>query len=89
MRNYIYKVLIFTLAIIIIFEFTLGKYINKFDQQLNLFTSSEGRKEIISSLKKEIQKANEKDNYLDQEERILIKIIQIITDVLFQTETTV
>ena len=31
------------------------------------------RKEIISSLKKEIQKANEKDNYLDQEERILIK----------------
>ena len=73
MRNYIYKVLIFTLAIIIIFEFTLGKYINKFDQQLNLFTSSEGRKEIISSLKKEIQKANEKDNYLDQEERILIK----------------
>ena len=65
MRNYIYKVLIFTLAIIIIFEFTLGKYINKFDQQLNLFTSSEGRKEIISSLKKEIQKANEKDNYLD------------------------
>ena len=74
MRNYIYKVLIFTLAIIIIFEFTLGKYINKFDQQLNLFTSSEGRKEIISSLKKEIQKANEKDNYLDQEERILIKI---------------
>ena len=73
MRNYIYKVLIFTLAIIIIFEFTLVKYINKFDQQLNLFTSSEGRKEIISSLKKEIQKANEKDNYLDQEERILIK----------------
>ena len=73
MRNYIYKVLIFTLAIIIIFEFTLGKYINKFDQQLNLFTSSEGRKEIISSMKKEIQKANEKDNYLDQEERILIK----------------
>ena len=73
MRNYIYKVLIFTLAIIIIFEFTLGKYINKFDQQLNLLTSSEGRKEIISSLKKEIQKANEKDNYLDQEERILIK----------------
>ena len=52
MRNYIYKVLIFTLAVIIIFEFTLGKYINKFDQQLNMFTSSEGRKEIISSLKK-------------------------------------
>ena len=72
MRNYIYKVLIFTLAVIIIFEFTLGKYINKFDQQLSMFTSSEGRKEIIASLKKEIKKANEKDNYLDEDERVLI-----------------
>jgi hypothetical protein len=72
MRSYIYKVIIFVLAIIIIFEFTLGKYINKFEQRLSFFTSIEGRKEIISSLKKEIQKANEKENYLDQEERILI-----------------
>ena len=72
MRNYIYKVIIFVLAIIIIFEFTLGKYINKFEQRLSSFTSTEGRKEIISSLKKEIQKANEKENYLDQEERVLI-----------------
>ena len=72
MRNYIYKVLIFTLAVIIIFEFTLGKYINKFDQQLSMFTSSEGRKEIIASLKKEIKKANEKDNYLDEDERDII-----------------
>ena len=72
MRSYIYKVIIFVLAIIIIFEFTLGKYINKFEQRLSSFTSIEGRKEIISSLKKEIQKANEKENYLDQEERILI-----------------
>ena len=72
MRNYIYKILIFMLAVIIIFELTLGKYINKFDQQLSMFTSSEGRKEIISSLKKEIKKANEKDNYLDEDERVLI-----------------
>jgi hypothetical protein len=72
MRSYIYKVIIFALAIIIIFEFTLGKYINKFEQRLSSFTSTEGRKEIISSLKKEIQKANEKENYLDQEERVLI-----------------
>ena len=72
MRSYIYKVIIFALAIIIIFEFTLGKYINKFEQRLSFFTSIEGRKEIILSLKKEIQKANEKENYLDQEERVLI-----------------
>ena len=72
MRNYIYKVIIFAFAIGIVFEFTLGKYINKFNQQLDIFTTAEGRKEIVSSIKKEIRKANEKENYLDEEERVLI-----------------
>ena len=34
MRNYIYKVLIFTISIILIFEFTLGKHLNKIDQNI-------------------------------------------------------
>ena len=33
----------------------------------------EGRKQLVNSLKKEIKKANEKENYLDEEERILIR----------------
>tara|TARA_B100001057_G_scaffold229174_1_gene229465 strand:+ start:262 stop:525 length:264 start_codon:yes stop_codon:yes gene_type:complete len=73
MRNYIYKVIIFALAIIIIFEFTLGKYIEGFNQQLKIFSTNEGRKQIVSSIKKEIKKANEKENYLDEEERVLIR----------------
>ena len=52
MRNYIYKVIIFAFAIVIVFEFTLGKYINKFNQQLDIFTTAEGRKEIVSSIKR-------------------------------------
>ena len=43
------------------------------NDKVNYFTSSEGRKEIIFSLKKEIKKANEKENYLDEEERTLIR----------------
>ena len=73
MRDYIYKIIIFIVAIIIIFEFTLGRYLNNFNQQLDAFTSKEGRKEIVESLKKEIKKANEKENYLSEEERILIR----------------
>ena len=73
MRDYIYKIIIFIVAIIIIFEFTLGRYLNNFNQQLDAFTSKEGRKEIVESLKKEIKKANEKENYLSEEERVLIK----------------
>ncbi len=73
MRNYIYKVIIFTIAIILVFEFTLGKHIDKLDQQLSFFTSKDGRKEMVTSIKKEIKKANEKENYLNEEERVLIR----------------
>ena len=73
MRNYIYKVIIFVIAIIIIFEFTLGKHIENFNNQINYFSTKDGRKQLISSIKKEIKKANEKENYLDEEERILLK----------------
>ena len=73
MREYIYKVVIFAIAIILIFEFTIGKDINQINEKINYFTTSEGRKEIISSIKKEIRKANESENYLDDEEKILLK----------------
>ena len=73
MRNFIYKIIIFAVAIIVIFEFTVGKHIDNLKQQINIFTSKEGRKEMVSSIKKEIKKANQKENYLDEEERVLIR----------------
>jgi hypothetical protein len=73
MRDYIYKIIIFVIAIIIIFEFTLGRHLNNVNKQIESFTSKEGRKEIVESLKKEIKKANEKENYLSEEERVLIR----------------
>ena len=73
MKGYIYKVVIFAIAIIVVFEFTIGKQINNFNQKINYLTTKEGRKEIILSLKKEIKKANEKENYLDEEERVLLR----------------
>lgn len=73
MKNYIYKTIIFIIAIIIIFEFTIGKHIDKFNQKVGYMTTKEGRKDMVSSLKKEIKKANEKENYLDDEEKILIR----------------
>ena len=75
MRSFIYKTLIFSLAIILIFEFTIGRRFNQINEKIEKFTSKEGRKEAVESLKKEIKKANEKENYLDEEERILIKIL--------------
>ena len=73
MRDYIYKILIFVVAIIVVFEFTVGKQISQLNEKVNYFTSSDGRKQMIASLKEEIKKANEKENYLDEDERVLIK----------------
>ena len=73
MKNYIYKVLIASIAIVIIFKLTIGKEINQINKNINFFSTSEGRKQIINSIKKEISKANNKENYLDEEERVLLR----------------
>jgi len=73
MRGYIYKVIVMCIAIILVFEFTIGRKFKQVEEKFDTFFTKEGRKEIIVSLKKEIRKANEKENYLDEEERILLK----------------
>ena len=72
MKNYIYKIIIATIALIIVFEFTIGRKFNKIDEISNNFLTKEGRKRIINSIKNEMEKATEKENYLTEDERILI-----------------
>ncbi len=72
MRQFIYKTIIIILALIIAFEFTLGKTINKFNQKAEMIFSKEGRKGVVVTMKKEMQKAIDKENYLTEEERLLI-----------------
>ena len=72
MKSFIYKIIIAAVAIILVFKLTIGKEINQINQKINYFSTADGRKSIINSLKKEMRKANNKENYLDEEERILI-----------------
>ena len=72
MRNYIYKIIIATIALIIVFEFTIGRKFNQIDEISSSFLTREGRKEMINAVKSEMQKATEKENYLTEDERILI-----------------
>ncbi len=45
MRQYIYKTVIAVVALIIVFEFTIGKTINKFNQKAEIiFTKERGKK---------------------------------------------
>ncbi len=73
MKNYFYKIVIASIAVILVFKFTIGEEMNEMNEKINFFFTSDGRKEIVNSLKKEITKANNKENYLDEEEKILLK----------------
>ena len=72
MRNYIYKVIIATIALIIVFEFTVGRKFNEFNEVTAKLLTKEGRKGMITSIKTEMEKATNKENYLTEDERILI-----------------
>ena len=73
MKIFFYKILIVSIAAILVFKLTIGEQINQINEKFNYFLSSDGRKETINSIKEEIAKANNKENYLDEEERKLIK----------------
>ena len=72
MRNYVYKVIIATVALIIVFEFTIGRKFNQINEVTENFLTKEGRKEMIGSIKIEMEKAINKENYLTVDERVLI-----------------
>ena len=79
MKQFIYKMLIFTLSIILIYEFTIGKQISQFNTRLDSISSKEGRKESINKLRKELKKAVKKERYLSKEDAKLIN--QFITKI--------
>ena len=72
MRNYIYKTLIAVIALIVVFEFTIGRSLNKVIKQSEIILTKEGRKDLVESIKEEMKKAVNRENYLKEEERILI-----------------
>ena len=87
MRNYIYKTIIAIIAFIIVFEFTIGKTLNKITSQTDILLTREGRKEMVNSIKIEMNKAITKENFLKQDERILInKFIDKIKNELNNVE---
>ena len=72
MRQFIYKVVVAVLAIILVFEFTIGKKISQFGGKVDAVSSKEGRKETVNKLREEIQKAVKKERYLSKEDAKLI-----------------
>ena len=72
MRQFIYKMVVIVLAIILVYEFTIGKKISQFGGKVEAISSKEGRKETVNKLREEIQKAVKKERYLSKEDAKLI-----------------
>jgi len=72
MRTFIYKVIVITIIFIIGFEFTIGKRIDPIVKNLDKLSDEQGRKELINKLRKEMRKGIEKENILNEEDRILV-----------------
>ena len=72
MKQFIYKMIVAALAIILVFEFTIGKKISQFGGKVDAISSKEGRKETVNKLREEIQKAVKKERYLSKEDAKLI-----------------
>ena len=72
MKSFIYKIIISVIAVILIYEFTIGKQISKYSNQISIFTSKEGRKEGVNKIREEINKGIKKERYLSKEDAKLI-----------------
>ena len=60
------------LLVYLVFEFTVGKRLDKFERQIEILQSKEERNRTIDKIRKEIKIANNKEYILSQEDRILI-----------------
>lgn len=72
MKQFIYKTIVFTIAIILIYEFTVGKQISQIKDKADALISKEGRKDSVNKLREELKKGIKKERYLSKEDAILI-----------------
>jgi hypothetical protein len=87
MKQFIYKTLVAIIAIVLIYEFTLGKLINEYTNKINSVSTKEGRKELVISVREELEKAVKKDRYLSKEDAKLInQFLKKIQKELGETE---
>ena len=75
------------IAIVLVYEFTIGKLIKKYTDKLNYISTKDGRKELVISLREEIQKGVKKERYLSKEDaQLLNQFIKKIQKELQESE---
>ena len=73
MKIFIYKTSIVIISIYLLFQFTIGQALKNYESKVeSLLYNKQGREQILGKIKKEIKKANEKENLFTTEERELL-----------------
>ena len=72
MKSYLFKLIIFFLALFIFFELTIGKRLDKLDNAFSSINDTGQRVELKEKIKKELKKGIEKEYYFDEDERYLL-----------------
>ena len=73
MRLFIYKCIIVFVGIYITYNFTIGKKIDEYEDQMKYFITDQGREQLRDFIRKELKNSLDNENLLDIEDRVLIK----------------
>ena len=73
MKIFIYKTSIVIISIYLLFQFTIGQALKNYESKVeSLLYNKQERVQILEKIKKEIKRANEKENLFTAEERELL-----------------
>ena len=73
MRLFIYKCIIVFVGIYLTYNFTIGKKIDEYENQMKYFITDQGREQFRNFIRKELKSSLDNENLLDIEDRVLIK----------------
>mgnify|MGYP001465883497 CR=1 FL=1 len=82
MKLFVYKTLIVIFSAYLLFEFTVGREVKKLEDKIITLNSERGREIIADKIRKEIERANQKENVLSPKDRKLLSVFinKIIDD---------
>lgn len=72
MKIFIYKTAIIAVVTLIVFEIIIGSKIKAIKREVSQISTEQNRKIIINKIREEIAKANKKEKYLNDEDRLLL-----------------
>ena len=72
MKQFIYKTIIILIAVIVLFEFTIGNKISQVYEKIDVISTKEGRKDSVNKIREELRRAIKKERYLSEEDAKLI-----------------